>query len=429
MAQSSDEEPAGIVPVSTGEQIAAVETLAREIWTEHYTPIIGRAQVDYMLAKFQSKGAIAEQIREGYAYFLIEKRKDRIGYLSIQPRGDELFLSKIYVKSSERGKGHGKTAVRFAEGFARERKLMRITLTVNRNNSRSIGAYEKLGFEKIAALVQDIGGGFVMDDYRMGKNLERESMKTVKIMPCLDMKEGRVVKGVHFVEIKDAGDPVENAALYQQEGADELAMLDIAATLENRKTRLEWVKKVSAVISIPLTVGGGISTLDDIDLLLTAGAAKVSMNSAAVQRPALIEEAAGKYGSERITVAVDGCRNPTMPSGFELVVAGGTKPVGKDAVAWAKQCEALGAGVILPTSMDGDGTQAGYDLEFTKAISDAVGVPVVASGGAGKLSDFYDAAAKAGASVLLAASVFHYRLLSIRQVKEYLKERGIAVVL
>ena len=254
-------------------------------------------------------------------------------------------------------------------------------------------------------------------------------MEAVKIMPCLDMKEGRVVKGVHFVEIKDAGDPVENAALYQKEGADELAMLDIAATLENRKTRLEWVKRVSSVITIPLTVGGGISALEDIDLLLAAGAAKVSMNSAAVKRPALVEEAAKKFGSGYITVAVDGRRNAAMPSGFELVVAGGTKPVGKDAVAWAKQCETLGAGVILPTSMDGDGTQAGYDLEFTKAIADAVKLPVVASGGAGKLSDFYDAVAKAGASILLAASVFHFRLLTIRQVKEYLKEKGIPVIL
>jgi cyclase len=251
----------------------------------------------------------------------------------------------------------------------------------------------------------------------------------VKIMPCLDMKNGRVVKGIHFVELKDAGDPVENAAFYQKEGADELAMLDIAATLENRKTRLEWVRNVSAVIRIPLTVGGGVSALEDIDLLLAAGAAKVSMNSAAVKRPALIGEAAARYGSERITVAIDGCRNAAMPSGFEVVVSGGTQPVGRDAVEWAKQCESLGAGVILPTSMDGDGSQAGYDLPFTRAIADAVKVPVVASGGAGKLSDFYDAVAQGGASVLLAASVFHYRLLSIRQVKQYLSERGVVVSL
>jgi len=252
---------------------------------------------------------------------------------------------------------------------------------------------------------------------------------TVKIMPCLDMKDGRVVKGIHFVDLKDAGDPVENAAFYQEEGADELALLDIAATLENRKTRLEWVKNVSAVIKIPLTVGGGISSLQDIDLLLAAGADSVSMNSAAVRRPELVSEAAKRYGSSRITVAVDARRNPEMDSGFELVVSGGTKPVGQDAVEWAKQCQALGAGVILPTSMDGDGTQEGYDLAFTRAISDAVDLPVIASGGAGKLEDFYAAATEGGADVLLAASVFHYRTLSIRQVKEYLRDRGIPVLL
>lgn len=254
-------------------------------------------------------------------------------------------------------------------------------------------------------------------------------MAAIKIMPCLDMKNGRVVKGIHFTDLKDAGDPVENASFYQREGADELAMLDIAATLENRKTRLEWVKNVSSVIDIPLTVGGGISALEDIELLMDAGADKISMNSAAVKRPALVEEAAKKFGSEHITVAVDARRNRAMPSGFELVVSGGTRPVGKDAVEWAKQCEALGAGVMLPTSMDGDGTKAGYDLEFTRAIADAVTVPVVASGGAGKLEHFADAVIKGGADILLAASVFHFRLLSIRQVKEYLKNQGIEVIL
>jgi len=252
-------------------------------------------------------------------------------------------------------------------------------------------------------------------------------MKAVKIMPCLDMKEGRVVKGIHFVDLKDAGDPVESAALYEKEGADTLAMLDIAATLENRKTRLEWVKKVSSVITIPLTVGGGASTVEDIDLLLDAGADNVSMNSAAVKRPELVREAAIRFGSDHITVAIDARRSSAMPSGFELVVAGGTQPVGKDAVQRARQCGDLGAGVILPTSMDGDGTQTGYDLEFTRAIADAVKAPVVASGGAGKLEDFFDAISQGGASILLAASVFHYRLLSVRQVKEYLRDKGIAV--
>ena len=249
----------------------------------------------------------------------------------------------------------------------------------------------------------------------------------VKIMPCLDMKDGRVVKGIHFVDLKDAGDPVENAAYYQREGADELAMLDIAATVESRKTRLEWVKNVSSVIDLPLTVGGGISTLEDIESVLEAGADKISMNSAAVKNPELVREATTQFGSERVTVAIDARRNKEMPSGFELVVSGGTKPVSKDAVAWAKQCQDLGAGVILPTSMDGDGTQAGYDLEFTKAISDAVDLPVIASGGAGTLEHFYDGVVHGGAQILLAASVFHYRLLSIRQVKEYLSEKGLQV--
>lgn len=254
-----------------------------------------------------------------------------------------------------------------------------------------------------------------------------EMMEIIKVMPCLDMKDGRVVKGINFVNLKDAGDPVENAKFYQSEGADELAMLDIAATLENRKTRLEWVRNVAAVIAIPLTVGGGIAGLEDIELTLSAGASKVSMNSAAVKDPALVQKAARAFGSQRITVAVDARRNKAMPSGFELVVSGGTKPVGKDAIAWARECQDLGAGTILPTSMDGDGTLAGYDLEFTKAIADAVTVPVVASGGAGTLEHFYDGVVKGGARILLAASVFHFRTLRIKEVKEYLRSRGLSV--
>jgi cyclase len=241
------------------------------------------------------------------------------------------------------------------------------------------------------------------------------------------MKDGRVVKGIHFVDLRDAGDPVENAAFYEKEGADELAMLDIAATVESRKTRLEWVRSVSEVITIPLTVGGGIGSLEDIDLVLAAGASKVSMNSAAVRTPQLVRRAAEAFGSAKITVAIDARRNAEMPSGFELVVSGGTRPVGKDAVAWAKECQELGAGVLLPTSMDGDGTQTGYDLAFTRAISDAVELPVVASGGAGTLEHFYEAVVEGGAQVLLAASVFHFRTLSIQQVKTYLQEKGISV--
>ncbi|MDY6862171.1 MAG: imidazole glycerol phosphate synthase subunit HisF [Thermodesulfobacteriota bacterium] len=254
-------------------------------------------------------------------------------------------------------------------------------------------------------------------------------MSTIKIMPCLDMKDGRVVKGIHFVDLKDAGDPVENAMYYQNEGADELAMLDIAATLENRKTRLEWVRNVSSVIDIPLTMGGGISSLEDIEMVLEAGADKISMNSAAVKDPDLLILAAKKYGHERVIVAIDARRNNGMTSGFELVVSGGTKPVGRDAVAWAKKCQDMGVGAILPTSMDGDGTQAGYDLDFTRAISDAVDLPVIASGGAGTLEHFYEGVVKGGADILLAASVFHYRILSIGQVKEYLKNKGLQVTL
>ena len=252
-------------------------------------------------------------------------------------------------------------------------------------------------------------------------------MEPIRIMPCLDMKDGRVVKGVNFVNLRDAGDPVENAAFYQEEGADELAMLDIAATLENRKTRLDWVKEVAAVISIPLTVGGGIGSIEDIEMTLEAGADSVSMNSAAVDNPELVQQASETFGMDRIVVAIDGRRNADMPSGFEIVVAGGTKGTGKDCEAWAKQCTQLGAGILLPTSMDGDGTLAGYDLEFTRMIADAVDLPIIASGGAGVLEHFYDGVVKGGATVLLAASVFHFRTFTIRQVKEYLVGRGLKV--
>lgn len=252
-------------------------------------------------------------------------------------------------------------------------------------------------------------------------------MKPVLIMPCLDMLEGRVVKGVNFVNIRDAGDPVENAAFYQEEGADELAMLDIAATLENRKTRLEWVRGVASVITIPLTVGGGIGSLEDIEMTLDAGAARVSMNSAAVKDPDLVRKASETFGKERVTVAIDGRRNGEMSSGFEVIVAGGTKGTGIDCGAWARKCEELGAGVLLPTSMDGDGTLAGYDLDFTRMVSDSVALPVVASGGAGTLEHFHEGVVKGGAQVLLAASVFHFRTLTIRQVKEFLLEKGVPV--
>lgn len=252
-------------------------------------------------------------------------------------------------------------------------------------------------------------------------------MAVIRIMPCLDMKDGRVVKGVHFTGLQEAGDPVENAAFYQDEGADELAMLDIAATLENRKTRLTWIRDVAAVIDIPLTVGGGISTLEDIEIVLDAGADKVSMNSAPVRDPDLIRRAAAQFGPGKVTVAIDAQHKEAMPSGYEVVVAGGTVPVGKDVVAWAIECQALGAGAILPTSIDTDGTREGYDLPLTRAISDAVDLPVIASGGAGTLEHFYEGAVLGGAEVLLAASVFHYRTFRISEVKEYLHSRGLQV--
>ncbi len=252
-------------------------------------------------------------------------------------------------------------------------------------------------------------------------------MVKIKIMPCLDMKDGRVVKGVHFVELRDAGDPVENARFYQEEGADELGILDIAATLENRRTRLEWVKAIAAVVNIPITVGGGINSLQDAALVLAAGASKISMNSAAVKNPSLVREVVRQFGSATVTIAIDGKRNQAMPSGFELVIDGGTRPVDRDAVIWAKECEDMGAGVILPTSMDGDGTRAGYDLAFLKAVSQAVQVPVVASGGAGQLSHFLAAVIEGGAQILLAASVFHFRTLRIGDVKEYLRQNGLSV--
>lgn len=254
-------------------------------------------------------------------------------------------------------------------------------------------------------------------------------MEPIKIMPCLDMKDGRVVKGIHFINLRDAGDPVENARFYEQEGADELAMLDIAATVEHRKTRLAWVKNVAEVINIPLTMGGGITTLADIDSVLEAGADKISMNSAAVKNPELVSQAAAAYGPGKVIIAIDGRRNPAMLSGFELVIAGGTKPVGQDAVTWGKECQERGAGALLPTSMDGDGTQAGYDLKFTRAIAEVVTVPVIASGGAGTLEHFYEGVTQGKAQILLAASVFHHRLLSIRQVKEYLRSKGLVVQL
>ncbi|MDO4549864.1 MAG: imidazole glycerol phosphate synthase subunit HisF [Planctomycetia bacterium] len=252
-------------------------------------------------------------------------------------------------------------------------------------------------------------------------------MDYCKIIPCLDVKDGRLVKGVNFVELKEIGDPAENAAVYEAAGADELVFLDISATLENRKTFLDAVKRTVANISIPLTVGGGIRTVEDIQVLLDAGVSKVSINSAAVKDPQCVVEAAKKFGTEKLVIAIDTRKNSELPSGFEVVVCGGTQGTGLDAVQWAKKVESLGAGAILPTSMDADGMQTGYDLPMTRAISDAVSVPVIASGGAGTLEHLYEGVAAGHASHLLIASIAHYGLFSIKEIKEFLAGKGIKV--
>jgi len=254
-------------------------------------------------------------------------------------------------------------------------------------------------------------------------------MKRVRIIPCLDVKEGRVVKGVNFVNLRDARDPVEAARAYCREGADELVFLDIFATVESRKTRLEWVKRVCDVVTIPFAVGGGISGTGDMQELFDLGADKVSINTAAVKNPDLIREAAGKFGSEKVVVAIDGKKNPqggSLPR-LEVVIKSGTEGTGLDIVEWAKRVEKLGAGEILLTSRDADGTKEGYDLEMTRAVAEAVSIPVTASGGAGTLEHLYEGVAIGKASAVLAASVFHFGEISIPQAKQYLKERGIPV--
>jgi cyclase len=248
-----------------------------------------------------------------------------------------------------------------------------------------------------------------------------------RIIPCLDVKNGRLVKGVNFVRLKDVGDPAENGAAYSQAGADELVFLDITATLENRKTLIDAVKKTVARITIPLTVGGGINSCSRIEELLNLGVSRVSINTAAVRDPNLVKEAADCFGTDKITIAIDTRKNPGLPSGFEVMVKGGTVGAGIDAVQWAKKVEDLGAGAILPTSMDADGTQAGYDIPMTKAIADAVNLPVIASGGAGTLEHLYQAVVEAGADAVLVASIAHFGKFTIRQMKEYLAQRGVPV--
>jgi cyclase len=254
-------------------------------------------------------------------------------------------------------------------------------------------------------------------------------MKEIKVIPCLDVKDGRVVKGVKFINLRDARDPAEAARAYCRQGADELVFLDIFATVENRKTRLEWVKRVCDVVTVPFAVGGGIGSTEDMSALFDLGVNKVSINTAAVSNPELIDKAAREFGKGRLVVAIDGKKNPAgsgLPR-LEVVVKSGSEATGMDIVDWAKRVEELGAGEILLTSKDADGTKEGYDLEMTAAVAEAVGIPVTASGGAGKLEHLYEAVTTGKASAVLAASIFHFGEISIREAKKYLKEKGIAI--
>jgi len=253
-------------------------------------------------------------------------------------------------------------------------------------------------------------------------------MLTKRIIPCLDVTQGRVVKGTSFTDLRDAGDPVELAAFYYQEGADELVFLDIGATPEGRDTMVDIVERVSKQVFIPLTVGGGLRSIEDIRRMLKAGADKISINTAAVLNPELIKEGALKFGSQCIVIAIDAKRN--NGSGefkWEICTHGGQRPTGIDAIAWAKKAAGLGAGEVLLTSWDADGQRTGYDLELTRTIGDAVTIPIIASGGAGNLEHLYEALVLGKADAVLAASIFHYRTYSIRQAKAYLGERGIPV--
>ncbi len=249
-------------------------------------------------------------------------------------------------------------------------------------------------------------------------------MLAKRIIPCLDIHDGRVVKGVNFVNLIDAGDPVEHARVYDQEGADELTLLDITATHEGRNTMLDVVRGVADAIFIPFCVGGGLRTIDDIRETLLAGADKTSINSSAVRTPELISEGAERFGSQCMVVAIDAKWNGEF---YEVYVSGGRIPTGKDAVEWAKDAEERGAGEILLTSMDGDGTQAGYELKLTRAVADAVNIPVIASGGAGTMEHFYEALTEGHADAALAASLFHFREMTISDLRHYLCERGVVV--
>ncbi|MGQ9610140.1 MAG: imidazole glycerol phosphate synthase subunit HisF [bacterium] len=248
-----------------------------------------------------------------------------------------------------------------------------------------------------------------------------------RIIPCLDVKDGRLVKGIHFIDLKDIGDPAEIGAKYASEGADEIVFLDITATVENRKTMVDVVRRTAKSINVPLTVGGGIRSLEEIEELFDAGASKVSINTAAVRNPSLIEESAKRFGINRIVVAIDTVKSDSVPSGFEVMVRGGRERTGIDAVEWAKKVEQLGAGEILPTSMDTDGTQDGYDIPMTKAIASAVNLPIIASGGAGTLEHLYEAITEGKADAVLVASIFHFGKYTIAEAKDFLAKKGIPV--
>ena len=250
-------------------------------------------------------------------------------------------------------------------------------------------------------------------------------MFTKRIIPCLDVNDGRVVKGVNFVNLRDAGDPVEIAAAYDKAGADEVVFLDITASSDNRNTVVDMVRRVAENVFIPFTVGGGIRCVEDFKVLLREGADKISINSSAINTPQLISDAADKFGSQCVVVAIDAKRR--KDGGWNIFKNGGRVDMGLDAVEWAMKAEKLGAGEILLTSMDCDGTKAGYDLELTRAVAEAVNIPVIASGGAGNLEHFYDALTDGKADAALAASLFHYKELEIKEVKEYLRGRGVSV--
>ena len=251
-------------------------------------------------------------------------------------------------------------------------------------------------------------------------------MHTIRVIPCLDVNNGRVVKGVNFVNLVDAGDPVECALAYDKAGADEVVFLDITASSDGRSTVVDMVREVAKKLFIPFTVGGGIRTVEDFKVLLREGADKVSVNSAAIKRPELIREAAEKFGSQCVVVAIDAKRREPF-DGWNIYLNGGRVDTGIDAIEWAKKAESLGAGEILLTSMDCDGTKAGFDIELTRAVSDVVGIPVIASGGAGKLEHFSDAVIEGHADAVLAASLFHFKELEIKEVKQYMREKDIDV--